>query len=114
MLCENVYEQVFELFVRAAWVALGSAEYAAVCVVVGRIANYRKSWSVYVRHYENASRGWSGCRADLQRSRRVAVGIGEEQPAVADVVLLVEEDVVGQSVCAGRPGTEIARCTLPI
>jgi hypothetical protein len=42
------------------------------------------------------------------------MGIGEEEPAVAHVVLLVEEDVVRQSVSAGRPGTEIARCTLPI
>ena len=49
----------------------------------------------------------------MQRRWCAAVGIGEEQPAVAHVVLSVEEYVFGQGVCAGRLRTEIARGTLP-
>ena len=56
MLCEDVHEQVLEFLVRAGWVALGSAEYAAVCVVFGRVAGREIFWSVHVQ--------W--CKQDLK------------------------------------------------
>jgi hypothetical protein len=38
--CENAHEQVLEFLVCAGWVALGSAEYAAVGVVVRGVNDY--------------------------------------------------------------------------